>query len=89
MKAQLEEAVSRLSEREQLILSLYYHEEMTMKEISEVLGIVVSRVSQIHSAALLTLRATLTHLREGAAAPPDRLQPTFQNADRRQSRRQP
>jgi RNA polymerase sigma factor FliA len=89
MKALLEEAVSRLSEREQLILSLYYHEEMTMKEISEVLGIVVSRVSQIHSAAILTLRAALIHLREAAAAPPDRLQPLYQKADRQQSGRQP
>jgi hypothetical protein len=60
---------------------------MTMKEISEVLGIVVSRVSQIHSAAILTLRATLIHLRE--AAPPGRLQPLYQKADRPQSRRQP
>jgi len=87
-KEQVEEAVSRLPEREQLILSLYYHEEMTMKEISEVLGIAVSRVSQIHSAAILTLRTTLSHLREGAAVPPDRLQPVCQKVDRQQSRRQ-
>jgi RNA polymerase sigma factor for flagellar operon FliA len=87
-KEQVEEAVSRLPERERLILSFYYHEEMTMKEISEVLGIAVSRVSQLHSAAILTLRTTLSHLREGAAVPPDRLQPVCQKVDRQQSRRQ-
>jgi RNA polymerase sigma factor FliA len=63
MKEQLAEAVARLSEREQLILSLYYHEELTMKEVSEVVGIAVSRVSQIHAAAMLKLRVSLAHLR--------------------------
>lgn len=62
-KAQLSEAVSQLSEREQLILSLYYKEELTMKEIAEVVGNAVSRISQIHSAAMLKLRASLGHLR--------------------------
>jgi RNA polymerase sigma factor for flagellar operon FliA len=69
IKAQLAAAVSRLSEREQLILSLYYYEELTMKEVSEVVGIAVSRVSQIHAAAMLNLRVSLAHLREPAALP--------------------
>ncbi len=69
MKAQLAAAVSRMSEREQLILSLYYYEELTMKEVSEVVGIAVSRVSQIHAAAMLKLRVSLAHLREAAASP--------------------
>jgi RNA polymerase sigma factor for flagellar operon FliA len=56
-----------MSEREQLILSLYYKEELTMKEISQVVGIVVSRVSQIHAAAMVKLRASLAHLRERPA----------------------
>jgi RNA polymerase sigma factor for flagellar operon FliA len=64
MKAELAAAVSRMSEREQLILSLYYYEELTMKEVSEVVGIAVSRVSQIHAAAMLKLRVSLAHLRE-------------------------
>jgi RNA polymerase sigma factor FliA len=70
MKEELATAVSRLSEREQLILSLYYYEELTMKEVSEVVGIAVSRVSQIHAAAMLKLRVSLAHLRsaEGAHA---------------------
>jgi RNA polymerase sigma factor for flagellar operon FliA len=62
-KAQLVHAISKMSEREQLILSLYYQEELTMKEVAEVVGIGVSRVSQIHAAAMTTLRASLSHLR--------------------------
>ncbi len=41
------------------MLSLYYRDELTMKQVSEVVGIAVSRVSQIHSAALSKLRAAL------------------------------
>ena len=67
MKAQLSAAVSRMSEREQLVLSLYYYEELTMKEVSEVVGIAVSRVSQIHAAAMLKLRVSLAHLRQAAS----------------------
>jgi RNA polymerase sigma factor for flagellar operon FliA len=64
MKEQLAKAVSQLSEREQLILSLYYEGEATMKEIAEIVGVVVSRVSQIHSGALMKLRAVMQHLNE-------------------------
>jgi RNA polymerase sigma factor FliA len=63
MKEELAAAVATLSEREQLILSLYYYEELTMKEVAEVVGIAVSRVSQIHAATMLKLRVSLTHLR--------------------------
>ena len=58
-RARLASAISELSEREQLILSLYYVEELTMREVSEVVDLAVSRVSQIHSAALIKLRVTL------------------------------
>jgi RNA polymerase sigma factor for flagellar operon FliA len=75
MKEQLAAAVSRLSEREQLILALYYYEELTMKEVAEVVGIAVSRVSQIHAAAMLKLRTTLGHLRAAPAAPPEGAHP--------------
>jgi RNA polymerase sigma factor for flagellar operon FliA len=87
-KEQLAEAVSRMSEREQLILSLYYQEELTMKEIAQVVGIVVSRVSQIHAAAMVKLRASLGHLRERAAEPVSRMQPDFQSSNRHQFRGQ-
>ena len=73
-KEQLAEAVSQMSEREQLILSLYYHEELTMMEVSKIVGIAVSRVSQIHAGAMVKLRASLKHLREGAEVKPNRLQ---------------
>jgi RNA polymerase sigma factor for flagellar operon FliA len=55
----LAEAISELSEREQQVLSLYYFEELTMKEVGAVLGVVESRVSQIHTAALIALRGRL------------------------------
>ena len=89
-KALLAEAISKMSEREQLILSLYYREELTMKEISKVVGIVVSRVSQIHAAAMVKLRASLSHLRDGSASavPAERMQAAYQGVDSRQIRRQ-
>jgi RNA polymerase sigma factor for flagellar operon FliA len=68
-KAHLEEAVSKLSEREQLILSLYYREELTMKEISEVVGVALSRVSQIRQATMKKLRQSLAHLHERPSQP--------------------
>jgi RNA polymerase sigma factor for flagellar operon FliA len=67
MKAHLAEAISKLSEREQLILSLYYREELTMKEIAEVVGIALSRVSQIRQATMVKLRKSLAHLHEQPA----------------------
>jgi RNA polymerase sigma factor for flagellar operon FliA len=52
-------AVKNLPERERLMLSLYYYEELTMKEISKVMEISESRVCQLHAQAVLRLRATL------------------------------
>lgn len=57
---ELTTAVEALSEREQLVLALYYHEELTLKEIGHVLGVSESRVSQIHTKAVLALRNRLT-----------------------------
>jgi len=61
-KAHLAAAIAKLPEREQLLLSLYYREELTMKEIAEVMGVVVSRVSQMHTAIMKKLKAELKHL---------------------------
>ena len=61
MHAHLAEAIATLSEREQLILSLYYREELTMKEIAEVVGVALSRVSQIRIAAIAKLRKAMAH----------------------------
>lgn len=55
----LTQAIERLPARERLVLALYYHEELTMKEVGRVLGVNESRVSQIHSKAVETLRRRL------------------------------
>lgn len=52
-------AIQELPEKEKLTVSLYYQEELTMKEIGEVLGYTESRISQMHSKAMLRLRAKL------------------------------
>lgn len=57
--AELTAAVEQLTQREQLVLSLYYHEELTLKEIGHVLEVSESRVSQIHTKAIMTLRTSL------------------------------
>jgi RNA polymerase sigma factor for flagellar operon FliA len=51
--------IDRLPEKQKLVLSLYYYEDMNMKEIAEVLGITEARISQIHSQAVLSLRTFL------------------------------
>jgi RNA polymerase sigma factor for flagellar operon FliA len=55
----LAEALDTLPERERLLMSLYYNDELNLKEIGEVLGVSESRVSQIHSQTVLRLRAKL------------------------------
>lgn len=55
-------AIDSLPEKERLMVSLYYYEELTMKEIGEVLGITESRISQIHSKAVYRLRTKLKSL---------------------------
>ena len=59
IQEQLAQAIGTLSEKEQLIISLYYREELTMKEIAKVLQLAESRVSQIHALVLPKLRAAL------------------------------
>jgi RNA polymerase sigma factor FliA len=59
MRERLIEAISDLPERERLVMTLYYYEETTMKEIGIILGVVESRISQIHASAVLHLRARL------------------------------
>ncbi len=59
MKELLTDAISDLPEKERQVLALYYYEELTMKEIGQVLGVGESRVSQIHSAAVVRLRAAI------------------------------
>lgn len=59
-KSHLADAIRTLPEREQLVLSLYYDEELNLKEIGAVLGVSESRVSQIHSQAAHRLRSRLS-----------------------------
>jgi len=60
MRQRLTTAINDLPERERLVLTLYYYEDTSMKEIGLILGVVISRVSQIHASAVLHLRARLT-----------------------------
>ncbi|HEY4383942.1 MAG TPA: FliA/WhiG family RNA polymerase sigma factor [Ktedonobacteraceae bacterium] len=59
----LADAINNLPEREQLLLSLYYTEELTMKEISKIMGVSESRICQLHIQAILRLRGTLQEFR--------------------------
>ena len=67
MKQRLTDAIDDLPEKERMVLTLYYYEELTMKEIGLTLGVVESRVSQIHSAAVVRLRVALAGLRPKGA----------------------
>jgi len=51
--------LEQLSEKERLVIALYYYEELTQKEIAEIIGVTEGRVSQLHSQALLKLRVKL------------------------------
>jgi RNA polymerase sigma factor FliA len=59
VRDQLATVIGALSEKEQLVISLYYKEELTMKEIAVVMHLGESRISQLHTLALAKLRATL------------------------------
>lgn len=60
IRQHLAEAITGLAEKEQLVLSLYYYEELTMKEIGVTLGYTESRISQIHTKAMLKLKTRLS-----------------------------
>ena len=59
MREALGEAIARLPEREKLVITLYYYEELTLREIGDVLGVTESRVSQLHTKAILRLKSRL------------------------------
>jgi RNA polymerase sigma factor for flagellar operon FliA len=60
----LAEALERLTEKERLVVSLFYYEGLTAKEIAMVLNLSVARISQIHSKAILRLRGRLSRFRQ-------------------------
>jgi RNA polymerase sigma factor FliA len=59
MRQALAQAITRLPDRERLVVTLYYYEELTLREIGEVLSVTESRVSQLHTKAILRLRVRL------------------------------
>jgi RNA polymerase sigma factor for flagellar operon FliA len=63
MREALAAAIGKLPEREQLVMSLYYEQELNLKEIGAVLGVTESRVCQIHGQAVIRLRARMTDWR--------------------------
>lgn len=60
LKARMVESLKKLPERDQLVLSLYYFEELTLKEIGKVLEVSESRACQIHAQAIMNLQALLS-----------------------------
>ena len=59
VKDRLSDAIAALPEREKLVIALYYYENLTLREIGEVLGVTESRVSQLHTKAVLRLKSRL------------------------------
>jgi RNA polymerase sigma factor FliA len=59
LKDRIAESIARLPEREKLVIALYYYEQLTLREIGEVLGVTESRVSQMHTKAVLRLRSRM------------------------------
>jgi len=59
VKDRLTDAIGSLPEREQLVVALYYYENLTLREIGEVLGVTESRVSQLHTKAVMRLKSHL------------------------------
>ncbi|KGM11352.1 RNA polymerase subunit sigma-28 [Cellulomonas carbonis T26] len=64
-KILLARAIEKLGEREKIVLVLYYYEGMTLAEIGRILGVTESRISQMHTAAMLRLRSTLQESERG------------------------
>ncbi len=60
LKDRVADAIARLPEREKLVVALYYYENLTLREIGEVLGVTESRVSQLHTKAVLRLRSRMS-----------------------------
>jgi RNA polymerase sigma factor FliA len=59
LKDRIAEAIASLPEREKLVIALYYYENLTLREIGEVLGVTESRISQLHTKAVLRLRSRM------------------------------
>lgn len=60
LRDRIADAIAALPEREKLVVALYYYENLTLREVGEVLGVTESRVSQLHTKAVLRLRSKLS-----------------------------
>lgn len=60
LKASLKKAIERLTDKERTVISLFYYEDLSLSEIAEVMSLTPSRISQLHSKAMLRLRAALS-----------------------------
>ncbi len=65
IKRVIVEAISELPDKEKKVLILYYYEDLTLKEIGHVLGVTESRISQLHTKAIMRLRSKLTNVKKG------------------------
>jgi RNA polymerase sigma factor for flagellar operon FliA len=59
LKDRIADSIASLPEREKLVIALYYYENLTLREIGEVLGVTESRISQLHTKAVLRLRGKM------------------------------
>ena len=59
---EMTELISKLSEKEQLVMSLFYQEELTLTEIGQIMGLSTSRISQIHSKCIFKLKGSMEKL---------------------------
>ena len=82
LEDRLADAISNLPDRERLVMTLYYYEEMTMREIGLALGVVESRVSQVHASAVVHLRSALKDLATRGAFEKNRPRRATQRATR-------
>lgn len=64
LKTILQAAIAKLPEKEKLVVALYYYEELSIKEISEILEVTAARVSQLHTKAISRLRGALSRRRQ-------------------------
>ena len=65
IKKVIVQAINELPEKEKKVLVLYYYEDLTLKEIGKVLEVTESRISQLHTKAIMRLRAKLTNIKKG------------------------
>lgn len=65
IKKVIVDAISELPDKEKKVLILYYYEDLTLKEIGHVLGVTESRISQLHTKAIMRLRSRLTNVKKG------------------------